>query len=123
MQAILVAQSGLTLKKLAGIADAIKDTNSPHQVATMATPNPAAFDLLVNEVRKLTLQVSELSRNRPAYRRDRSKLRGTRSRTNSENRNGKNSVGTTDILVKTPVNAVHHVSFRETNNRIIRRDR
>lgn len=88
MQAILVAQSGLTLEKLAGIADAIKDTSAPHQVAAMANPNPtpAAFDLLVNEIRKLTLQVSELSRNRPAYRQDRSRSRGDRTGSRSQSR-------------------------------------
>lgn len=83
MQAILAAQADLTLDKIAEIADKIKESStiSPPQISSMSANDEIGS--LREQVKQLSLQISELSRARSHDRnanRNRSSSRGSRYR-------------------------------------------
>lgn len=73
MQAILATQSDLSLAKIAEIADKIKETASASQIhatsQAVSTPTHEEIADLKAQVRQLSLQIAEFSRERPRDRR------------------------------------------------------
>lgn len=80
MQAILTGQDGLTLNKIAELADKIRETNAGTHVASTSTVNPE-IAALSEQIKILAKQMEEIShdrgRNYPANR-QRSVSRGPR---------------------------------------------
>lgn len=85
MQAILATQSDLTIDKIAEIADKIQETHSTHSQIASTSPKPNTMETLAEQIRQLTLQVNELSKNkRFSQPRSRSNSRGPQNNKTSQ---------------------------------------